>query len=215
VTSQQRAALMAANTTRLGRVEVRRALREQRITLAEAMQEPCAKPHLTRRVLDETIRAYEAHGTLRAAGTHLGITSFAVSLRLKKAGYTLPNNNKRRATMPRLKPEDMAERQIAQLTARRDQLVADLEAVGRDIAKWDLRVLRAVPGADDAPATIRQIARKLRIDPTLDKGATEDLRCTLGGLEHFEYIVVRRLDGDGPMAWWRTRKGDQAIEAAE
>jgi hypothetical protein len=98
-------------------------------------QGPGAVAHVTQDVLDETVAAYEMHGTLARTGEALGITGQAVRLRLLKAG--IKPRSVRRHTVPRLKPEDMAERQVSQLQARKERLEVEIETIEQEIAKWE------------------------------------------------------------------------------
>jgi hypothetical protein len=90
---------------------------------------------LTADVLDETVAVYQQHGTLTGAARVLGLSTAAVRRRLLKAG--VKPRSVRRSGMPKVRPEDMAERQVSSLRVRKEQLEAEISALEQDIAKWE------------------------------------------------------------------------------
>jgi hypothetical protein len=92
--------------------------------------------------LAETIHAYERMGSYEAAGRVLGITGKAVRLRFLKAGHPLKSNprNPRNGgvkRMPRISPEQVADRETGRLSDHLERLRAETVEVEGQIRKWE------------------------------------------------------------------------------
>lgn len=74
--------------------------------------------------------------------------------------------------------------------------------------KQDLRVLKAVPREPGEELTIWQIGE------VLETTELDDLERTLNGFQHLGYVGDALDHTRRRIVWWRTAKGDAAVENA-
>lgn len=81
--------------------------------------------------------------------------------------------------------------------------------------KQDLRVLKAVPacGGDRwRRREVHETATVWQIAEALDMTDLQDLQLTLNGFFNFGYIDWAKSKSRNRRVWWRTPKGDAAVE---